>query len=70
LVGEASYYGRFGFAADKTGALAMPGAETVRLLGLELTAGALDGAHGTIRAGSRRRPAARAAATIAVAQAA
>jgi predicted N-acetyltransferase YhbS len=71
LVGDASYYARFGFTADKTGALAMPGAyEPARLLGLELTAGALDGAHGAIRAAVRRRPAARAALTVAVAQAA
>jgi predicted N-acetyltransferase YhbS len=71
LVGDASYYGRFGFTADKTGALVMPGAyEPARLLGLELTPGALDGAVGLIRAAARRRPAARAAKTIAVAQAA
>jgi predicted N-acetyltransferase YhbS len=71
LVGDASYYGRFGFTADKTGALVMPGAyEPARLLGLELVAGTLDGALGLIRAGIRRRPAARAAKTIAVAQAA
>jgi len=71
LVGDASYYGRFGFSVDKTHALAMPGAdEPARLLGLELVAGALDGAQGLIRASARRRPAARAAATVAVAQAA
>ena len=71
LVGDASYYGRFGFTADKTGALVMPGAyEPARLLGLELMIGALDGAVGLIRAGVRRRPAARAAKTIVVAQAA
>jgi predicted N-acetyltransferase YhbS len=71
LVGDASYYGRFGFTADKTGALAMPGAyEPARLLGVDLRAGALDGAHGAIRAPVRRRPAARVAAPVAVAQAA
>jgi predicted N-acetyltransferase YhbS len=71
LVGDASYYARFGFAADKTGALTMPGAwEPARLLGLELAAGALDGAHGAIRAAARRRPVARPATPIAVAQAA
>jgi len=71
LVGDAAYYGRFGFSAERTAALAMPGADQPdRLLGLELTAGALDGAHGVIRAGARRRPAARVAPTIAVAQAA
>jgi predicted N-acetyltransferase YhbS len=72
LVGDAPYYGRFGFSAKKTGALAMSGADQPdRLLGLELSAGALDDAHGVIRADARRRrPAARAAQTVAVAQAA
>jgi len=71
LVGDASYYARFGFTADKTGDLTMPGAyEPARLLGVELTTGALEGAYGAIRAATRRRPAARAAATVAVAQAA
>jgi predicted N-acetyltransferase YhbS len=71
LVGDASYYGRFGFTADKTGALTMPGAyEPARLLGVELMAGALDGAHGAVRAAVRRRPASRAAAPVAVARAA
>ncbi len=71
LIGDAPYYGRFGFSVDKTSALAMAGADQPdRLLGLELTAGALDGAHGVIRAGARRRPAARSARTVAVAQAA
>ncbi len=49
LVGDASYYGRFGFSAEKTGALWMPGRyDRHRLLGLELKAGALDGARGLI----------------------
>ena len=49
LVGDAPYYSRFGFSAEKTGALWMPGPfERHRLLALELTAGALDGAHGMI----------------------
>ena len=49
LVGDAAYYSRFGFSAEKTGALWMPGPfERHRLLALELTAGALDGAHGMI----------------------
>lgn len=49
LVGDAPYYGRFGFSSEKTGALWMPGAyDRNRLLGLELTAGALDGARGLI----------------------
>ena len=55
LVGDAPYYGRFGFSADKTGALAMPGPyERHRLLALELVDSALDGAHGTLKAGGRK----------------
>lgn len=49
LVGDAPYYGRFGFSADKTCALSMPGPfEPHRLLALELAPGALDGARGVI----------------------
>ena len=49
LVGDPAYYGRFGFTAEKTGALAMPGPfERHRLLALELVPGALDGAAGVI----------------------
>jgi predicted N-acetyltransferase YhbS len=49
LLGDAPYYGRFGFTADKTAALALPGSfERERLLGLELRQGALDGARGLI----------------------
>jgi predicted N-acetyltransferase YhbS len=49
LVGDAPYYARFGFSADKTGALAMPGPfEPARLLARELVPGALDGARGLI----------------------
>jgi predicted N-acetyltransferase YhbS len=71
LVGDASCYGRFGFTAEKTGALAMPGPhEPGRLLALELVPGALDGAHGVIRVGSPRRPARRTVAASAVANAA
>jgi predicted N-acetyltransferase YhbS len=55
LVGDAPYYSRFGFSSQKTGALAMPGPyERHRLLALELSPGALDGAHGTIRAAGRK----------------
>jgi predicted N-acetyltransferase YhbS len=51
LVGDAPYYGRFGFAADKTGRLWLPGRyEPDRLLALELTPAALDGAHGLVAA--------------------
>jgi predicted N-acetyltransferase YhbS len=57
LVGDPPYYGRFGFAADKTGALWMPGPfERHRLLALELTPGALDGARGMIGAAGRLVP--------------
>ena len=50
LVGDAPYYERFGFSADKTGDLRLPGPyEPHRLLGCELTPGALDGAHGLVR---------------------
>jgi predicted N-acetyltransferase YhbS len=51
LLGDASYYARFGFSADKTGGLSLPGPfERDRLLGLELREGALDGAWGMISA--------------------
>ena len=59
LVGDAPYYARFGFSAVKTGRLAMPGPyERERFLALELTAGALDGAEGVLRASGRKVPAA------------
>ena len=49
LLGDAPYYIRFGFSAEKTGALSLPGPfERDRLLGLELREGALDGAWGMI----------------------
>ena len=55
LVGDAAYYGRFGFSAERTGGLWLPGlADQSRLLGCELSAGALDGA-------ARRDPRAEAA---------
>ncbi len=51
LVGDAPYYGRFGFSAAATGSLWMPGKfERDRLLGLELAPAALAGARGMIRA--------------------
>ncbi|MGB5799799.1 MAG: N-acetyltransferase, partial [Mesorhizobium sp.] len=59
LVGDAPYYGRFGFSAEKTGSLSMPGPyERHRLLALELAPGALDGAHGTLEATGRKLKAA------------
>jgi predicted N-acetyltransferase YhbS len=49
LLGDAPYYARFGFSAEKTAELMLPGAfERERLLGLELELGALDGAWGMI----------------------
>jgi predicted N-acetyltransferase YhbS len=55
LVGDAPYYARFGFSAEKTDRLAMPGPyEKHRFLALELRDGALDGAAGTLRATGRR----------------
>ena len=55
LVGDAPYYARFGFSADRTGALAMPGPyERHRFLALELKPGALDGAEGVLKAAGRR----------------
>ena len=50
LVGDAAYYGRFGFSAEKTGRLWLPGlGDRSRLLGHELVAGALDGVRGSLR---------------------
>ena len=49
LLGDAPYYARFGFSAAKTGELLLPGPfERDRLLGLELSDGALDRAWGMI----------------------
>jgi len=49
LLGDEPYYARFGFSAERTAALSLPGPfERDRLLGLELHAGALDGACGMI----------------------
>jgi predicted N-acetyltransferase YhbS len=71
LLGDAPWYGRFGFKAAKAASLSLPGPfERERLLGLELRDGALDGACGLIlptgaalarRAAKPRRQAARAA---------
>lgn len=60
LVGDAPYYARFGFSAEKTGSLAMPGPyERHRFLALELAEGALDGASGVLTAAGRRQKPAR-----------
>jgi predicted N-acetyltransferase YhbS len=55
LVGDPSYYARFGFSAEKTGRLSMPGPyERHRFLALELAAGALDGVSGTLKPAGRK----------------
>ncbi len=55
LVGDASYYQRFGFSAEKTSDLYMPGPfEKSRLLALELKGDALGGAYGVIFATGRK----------------
>jgi predicted N-acetyltransferase YhbS len=60
LLGDAPYYARFGFAAEKTGELSLPGPfERDRLLGLELVEGALDGAWGMIAPTGAAAPKAR-----------
>lgn len=54
LVGDASYYARFGFTAELTQGLAMPGpVERERFLALELRDGALGGAKGVLVATGR-----------------
>ena len=57
LVGDAPYYQRFGFSADKTSGLMMPGpVERHRLLGLELKSGYLDQSAGLLVASGQRSP--------------
>jgi len=57
LVGDAPYYGRFGFTAEKTNALWLPGPfERHRLLGRELAPSALDCARGLISGTGRPQP--------------
>jgi predicted N-acetyltransferase YhbS len=57
LVGDAAYYARFGFTAERTGGLWMPGRfERDRLLALELRVDALAGAHGLIDAAGEMQP--------------
>jgi predicted N-acetyltransferase YhbS len=61
LLGDAAYYARFGFSAQKTSALSLPGPfERDRLLGLELVEGALDGACGMIAPAGAPAPRAKA----------
>ena len=63
LVGDPSYYGRFGFSRAMTADLHLPGpVERHRFLGLELRPGALNGAEGLVIASGRAMiPAAQAA---------
>jgi len=57
LVGDAPYYNCFGFSAEMTAALRMPGPfERHRLLAVELVPGALKGARGLLRAPNRPAP--------------
>ena len=54
LVGDAPYYARFGFSAEGTGALWLPGPYArERFLARELVAGALAGARGLVNATGR-----------------
>jgi predicted N-acetyltransferase YhbS len=56
LVGDAPYYGRFGFSAELTEGLWLPGSyDADRFLALELQPGALAGARGLVSAAGRRR---------------
>jgi predicted N-acetyltransferase YhbS len=57
LVGDAPYYGRFGFSSGKTGNLWLPGRyDAHRFLACELVPGALDGARGLVSATGRKPP--------------
>ena len=57
LVGDAPYYGRFGFSSEKTGALWLPGPyERHRLLARELVTGRARRRHGLISASGQPAP--------------
>lgn len=57
LVGDASYYARFGFSAALTEGLELSGpVERHRFLGHELRAGALQGARGLVRPSGQLQP--------------
>lgn len=61
LVGDAPYYSRFGFSAEKAASLTLPGPfERHRLLAIELVPGVLDGAGGLLSATGRLEQARRA----------
>jgi len=50
LVGDAPYYGRFGFSREAAEGLKMPPpTNPERVLGMALEAGAMDGLHGEVR---------------------
>jgi predicted N-acetyltransferase YhbS len=54
LVGDVAYYGRFGFSTERTRRLWLPGLDAPhRLLGTELSPGALDDALGLIKVPER-----------------
>lgn len=56
LVGDPLYYRRFGFSAEKTGTLSMPGPyEQERFLALEMADGHLSGASGVLVASGPKR---------------
>ena len=60
LVGDAGYYERFGFSAEKTRSLWLPGRyDADRFLARELSPGALDGTSGLVRATGQKMPAQR-----------
>jgi predicted N-acetyltransferase YhbS len=57
LVGDAPYYGRFGFSAELTRDLWLPGRyDADRFLALELQSGALAGADGLVSPTGRPQP--------------
>jgi predicted N-acetyltransferase YhbS len=57
LIGDAPFYARFGFAAEQTATLWMPGRyQPDRLLAVELIPAALDGARGLISAAGEPEP--------------
>jgi predicted N-acetyltransferase YhbS len=57
LVGDESYYGRFGFRRALAEPLSLPGpVEVERFLALDLVEGALDGISGLVRRASRGAP--------------
>src|SRR5262249_37921598 len=57
LVGDEAFYRRFGFSADLTGGLSLPGLDDPnRFLGLELQLGALADARGPVTATGRLLP--------------